>query len=72
MKKIYYLTFAFLFCLISVGAYSQALIETDYVVESPFDESDYAGETQVIISDATVTFTADAFNTCGLPSAPVR
>jgi hypothetical protein len=67
MKKIYYLTFAFLFCLISVGAYSQALIETDYVVEFPFDESDYAGETQVIISDATVTFTADAFNTCGLP-----
>jgi hypothetical protein len=67
MKKIYYLTLVLLLCLISAGASAQALIETDYVGEYPFDESDYAGETEVTIADATVTFTADAFNTCGLP-----
>lgn len=67
MKKIYFLTFVFLFCPLMTGLYAQALIETDYVVEYPFDESDYAGESEVTIADAKVTFTADAFNTCGLP-----
>ena len=67
MKKNFYLAIAACLALSATEVKAQAEIVSDYNATTAFDESDYAGETDVVIAGATVTFMNDAMNTCGLP-----
>lgn len=67
MKRNFYLAAAAMLVLAATDVKAQAVIDSDYTAEVPFDESDYAGEADVVIAGATVTFAYEAMNICGLP-----
>lgn len=66
MKKRFYSIFA-VAAAVAVSANAQAVIDADMEIAYPADEGDFAGETDIIIAGATVTFANEAMNTCAFP-----
>lgn len=64
-KKLYTLGAVMMAAAMTVSA--QTVIDSDVTFDCPFDEGDYAGESAVTITNATVTMGAEALNTCGFP-----
>lgn len=64
-KKFYTLGTVLMAAAMSVSA--QSVIDSDVTFDCPFDEGDYAGESMITISNATVTMENEYLNTCGLP-----
>ena len=69
MKRKFYLVAAALMVMTATNVHAQsAVFFEDTIIDTAFDESDYAGETEVIVAGATLTFTHEALNVCGLPN----